>query len=66
MKGEPRISPTSTYIFQDEDIEAYDDLSLTHAMRDASMLIKKRLAEDTREADVTMEDFEFDSLLFGD
>jgi hypothetical protein len=62
MNGKPKLSPDSTYVFEDEDIEAYDDLSLTRAMRDASGPIIEKLIEDASDPGVTMEDIEFDSL----
>jgi len=66
MGGKPKLSPDSTYVFQEEDIEAYDELSLTRAMRDASGTIRKKLAEQAQGSGATIEEIEFDSLLSDD
>ena len=66
MDEKPKLSPDSTYVFQEEDIEAYDELSLTRAMRDASGPILEKLAEEARESGATLDDIEFDRLLSDD
>jgi hypothetical protein len=68
MDKSPKISPTDTYIFDDEDIEQLDELSLTSVMRDASGLQKKlsEQLEESEEADDAssgLDDLEFGVLM---
>lgn len=64
MGKKPKVSPDGTYVFQEEDIEEYDELSVTRAMSDASTIIEKKLKEKQKKenADFTIEDLEFDGL----
>ena len=62
MGKKPKVSPDGTYVFQEEDIEEYDELSVTRAMRDASTTIKKKLKKKGEDADLTMDDIDFDSI----
>ena len=36
MKGNAKISPNDTYIFDEDDLEEFDDISLTSALKAAS------------------------------
>ena len=62
------VNPDDTIVFQDDEIESYDELSLTRAMRDASKSVKERLARERGESEQseppepTLDDLDFDTL----
>lgn len=68
MDKKPKISPTDTYIFDDEDIEHFDELSMTSVMRDVSNF-QQQLAEqleetgDADESSSGLGDLEFSILM---
>lgn len=41
MDRKPKISPNHTFIFDEDDLEELDELSLTFVMRDAAGAIKR-------------------------
>lgn len=63
MEQKPKIKPTETIVFSEDDLEDYDELSITRAMRDASGTIKNKLAQDFEEASLGEDDeLDFESL----
>ena len=47
MDDKPKISPNSTYVLDEQDIEELDELSLTSIIRDASELTEQEKPEET-------------------
>jgi hypothetical protein len=62
MGDKPKISPANTYIFEEEDIEQLDDLSLTSVMRDASQVVQQ-LRDEAEDPSSSLDDFEFGVLV---
>ena len=59
MNEKPKISPNDTYIFDPEDIEELDELSLTGAIREAA---EGKDEEESDEPKQDFDDLEFDVL----
>ena len=47
MERKPKISPTHTFVFDDDDIEALDELSITTVIGEVTDSIRKRDLEST-------------------
>jgi hypothetical protein len=48
MDRKPRVTPESTYVLEDEDIEQLDKLTLTSVIRDASDVAEDHEAEESQ------------------
>lgn len=59
MDKKPRVTPESTYVLEDEDIEQLDRLTLTSVIRDASDVVDDHEAEESPPAP---DDLDFDVL----
>ena len=64
MNEKPKISPANTYVFDEDDIEQLDDLSLTSVIRDASGVVN--VLEESAEDTSGLDDLEFGVLVSED